>query len=89
MSGFDPFWLPQFHTFPHHWTVSLAKHSPVTFTNVLESVITLECNAGSGSPLYLMMQKRYETEVTNLIQNNPSLFAVLALATPELTFLKL
>jgi len=29
----------------------------------------LECKAGSGSPLYLMM---YETEVTKLIQNNPS-----------------
>jgi len=33
--------LPQFHTFPHHWTVSLAKHSPMTFTNVLENVITV------------------------------------------------
>ena len=36
MSSFDPIWLPQFHTFPHHWTVSVAKHSPMTFTNVLE-----------------------------------------------------
>jgi len=34
----------------------------------------LECKAGSGSPLYLMMQKRYETEVTKLSQNNPSFF---------------
>ena len=41
MSSFDPFWLPQFHTFPHHWTVSLAKHSPMTFTNVLENLITV------------------------------------------------
>jgi len=32
----------------------------------------LECKAGSGSPLYLMMQKRYETEVIKLSQNNPS-----------------
>jgi len=32
----------------------------------------MECKAGSGSPLYLMMQKRYETEVTKLSQNNPS-----------------
>jgi len=32
----------------------------------------LECKAGSGSPLYLTMQKRYETKVTNLSQNNPS-----------------
>jgi len=39
MSSFDSFWLPQFHTFPHHWTVSLAKHSPMTFTNVLENLI--------------------------------------------------
>jgi len=31
-------WLPQFHTFPHHWTVSLAKHSPMT---VLENLITV------------------------------------------------
>ena len=34
--------------------------------------------AGSGSPLYLMMQKRYETEVTKLSQNNHSFLAVLA-----------
>jgi len=37
----------------------------------------LECKAGSGSPLYLMMQKRYETEVTKLSQNSPSFFAVI------------
>jgi len=48
----------------------------MTFNNVLEYVSNqcLECKAGSGSPLYLMMQKRYETEVTNLNQNNPSFF---------------
>jgi len=40
MSSFDPFCLLQFHTFPHHWTVSLAKHSPMIFTNVLENLIT-------------------------------------------------
>ena len=39
--SFDPFWLAQFRTFPHHWTVSLAKHSPMTFTNVLENLITV------------------------------------------------
>jgi len=77
MSSFDP--LPQFHTFPHHLTVSLAKHSPMTFTDVLDSKSNhcLECKAGGGSPLYLMMQKRYETEVTKLSQNNPSFFAVI------------
>jgi len=32
----------------------------------------LECKTGSGSPLYLMMQKRYETEVTKLSQRQPS-----------------
>jgi len=36
----------------------------------------LECKEVSGSPLYLMMQKRYETEVTKLNQNNPSFIAV-------------
>ena len=41
MSSFDSFWLPQFHTFPHHLTVSLAKHSTMTFTNVLENLITV------------------------------------------------
>ena len=41
MSSLDPFWFPQFHTFPHHWTVSLAKHSPMTFTNVLENLVTV------------------------------------------------
>jgi len=41
MSTLTHFWLPQFHTFPHHWTVSLAKHSSMTFTNVLENLITL------------------------------------------------
>ena len=41
MSSFDPFWLPQFHTFPHHLRVSLAKHSPMTFINVLENLITV------------------------------------------------
>jgi len=30
----------------------------VVFTNVLENLITvLKCKAGSGTPLYLMMQK--------------------------------
>jgi len=38
MSIFDPFWSPQFHTFPHHLT---AKHSPMTFTDVLEYLITV------------------------------------------------
>jgi len=32
----------------------------------------LERKAGSGSPLHLMMKKRYETEPTKLSQNNPS-----------------
>ena len=32
---------------------------------------------GSGIPLYLMMQKRQETEVTKLSQNNLFLFTVL------------
>jgi len=35
---FEPFWLPQLHTFPHHWRISLAKHSPMTLTNVLENL---------------------------------------------------
>jgi len=26
---------------PHHWTVSLAKHSPMMFTNVLKNLITV------------------------------------------------
>jgi len=26
--------------FPYHWRISLAKHSPITFTNVLENLIT-------------------------------------------------
>jgi len=36
----------------------------------------LECKAGSGSPLYLMMQKRYryETEVRNQIESNNTPF---------------
>jgi len=38
MSTFDPFWLPQFHTFPHHRKISLEKHSPMTFTNVPENL---------------------------------------------------
>ena len=38
MGCFDEFWIPQFHTFPHHWRISLAKHSPMTFTNVLENL---------------------------------------------------
>jgi len=38
----------------------------------------LKCKAGSGSPLDLMMQKRYETEVTKLSQSNPSFFAVIS-----------
>ena len=38
---FDPFWLPQFHTFPHHWRISLANHSPMIFTNVLENLFTV------------------------------------------------
>jgi len=67
MNSFDPFWLPQFHTFPHHWTVLLAKHSPMTFTNALENLITVwNVKAVNGSP-----QKRYETEVTKLSQDNP------------------
>jgi len=33
----------------------------------------LECEAGSGTPLYLMMQKRWKHEVTKLSQNNPFL----------------
>jgi len=37
----------------------------------------LECKAGSRSSLYLMMQKRYEAEVTKLSQNNHSFFAVI------------
>jgi len=36
----------------------------------------LECKEVSESPLYLMVQKRYETEVTKLNQNNPSFIAV-------------
>ena len=35
------FWLPQFHAFPHHWRIPLAKHSPVSLINVLESLITV------------------------------------------------
>ena len=35
------FCLPQFHTFPHRWRISLAKHSPMTFTNVPENLITV------------------------------------------------
>ena len=46
MSSFDRFWLLQFHTFPHHWTVSLAKHSPMTLTNVLENLITVKQAVG-------------------------------------------
>jgi len=44
----------------------------MTFTNVLEnhSNHCLECKAGSGSPLYLMMQKRYETECIALQKQN-------------------
>ena len=80
MSSFDPFWLPQFHTLPHHWTVSLAKHYQCS----RKSNHRLECKAGSGSPLYLTMQKRYETEVTNLSQNNTSFFAVIYLRYHEL-----
>jgi len=35
----------------------------------------LECKAGSGTPLYLMMQKRQETEVYNQIESKaPFLF---------------
>jgi len=32
----------------------------MTFTNVLEnlSIVLLECKADSGTPLYIMMQKR-------------------------------
>ena len=41
VGSFDPFWILQFHTFPHHWIISLAKHSPMTFTNVLENLITV------------------------------------------------
>ena len=29
------------HNFPHHWRISFANHSLVTFTNVLENVITV------------------------------------------------
>ena len=46
--------------FPHDWTTSLAKHSPMTFTNVLESqikfLIYVEFKAGSGTTLCLIMQ---------------------------------
>jgi len=35
------FWLPQFHTFPHHWRMSLAKHSSMIFINVLENLISV------------------------------------------------
>ena len=45
----------------------------------------MECKAGSGSPLYLMMQKRYETEVAKLSQNNPSFFAVKFIETDSFT----
>ena len=42
------------------WTISLAKYSPMTFTNVLESqikfLICVESKAGSGTPLCLTMQ---------------------------------
>ena len=41
------------------------------FTNVLENLITVGMQAGSGTPLYFMGQKRLETEVTKLSQNNP------------------
>jgi len=41
MSSFDPFWFPQFDTFLHRWTVSIAKHSPMTFTNILENLIAV------------------------------------------------
>ena len=41
MSSFDPFWFPQFDTFLHRWTVSIAKHSPMTLTNILENLIAV------------------------------------------------
>jgi len=60
-------------------------HNAVIFNFVTDCMVSfirksnhcLECKAGSGPPLYLMMQKRYETEVTKLRQNNPSFFAVI------------
>jgi len=42
----------------------------------------LECKAGSGTPLYLMMQKRQEAEVTKLSQNN-LFFSTVCLLTPQ------
>ena len=40
MGCFDPFWLPKFHPFPHHWRSSLAKQSPMTFTDVEDLITT-------------------------------------------------
>ena len=43
--------------FPRDWTISLAKYSSMTSTNVLESQIKfsicLESKAGSGTPLHV------------------------------------
>jgi len=36
--SFDLFWLPRS---PHHWTISLATHSPTIFTNILEILINV------------------------------------------------
>ena len=35
----------------------------LNFINVLESLNPLQCKAGGGTPLYLMMQKRQETKL--------------------------
>jgi len=49
-----------FTLFSPHWTISLAKHSPMTFTNVWKNLITVwNVNQAVGlHALYLMMQKR-------------------------------
>ena len=56
---FTHFGYFSFIPFPHDWTISLAKYSPTTFTNVLESeiklLICLESKAGSGTPLCLTL----------------------------------
>jgi len=41
-----------------------------------KSIALLECKVGSGTPLYLMIQNRKETEVTKLSQNNLFIFTM-------------
>ena len=37
----DSFRLLQLLAFPHHWRISLAKHSPMTLIDVLENLIAV------------------------------------------------